>query len=77
MAKTLTVADLIRALQKLPSDMEVWADIPSGFEYEHPALSSEITSNSEYGFCVDDGKLWVIYDTYRENAQLLDFGDDV
>ena len=68
---TLTVADLVRALSKLPPDMELWNNGP--FE-RNPAVKF-LPLGDTVSLGVWDGKLWLSYDSVLpDDARPLDFG---
>ena len=68
--KPLTVADLIIALQKLPPHTEIWAYT---WHDMRPATVDQITSDEIYGWCIADGRLVLVYDSYVFHADKLDF----
>ena len=67
----LTVADLVRALSKLPPDMELWANNPwDGGRYP----LTKFPMDESVGLGVADGKLWLSYDATLLDGEPLDFG---
>lgn len=72
--KPLTVADLIRALSKLPPNMEIqYDDVGDFFKMVVGGIFPYNEGGAALG--IYDGKLTLIYDDFLPDAQPLDFSE--